>query len=63
MKKKQEDIVTQREKKTLDKRMRSIMLGVEKNFIDLKKKPTTRFDELFLNKYPRSKAQGKNVTL
>ncbi len=46
---------SQKEHKVVAKRMRIILKGVDKQFIDIKKKPQTQFDKLHKNKTSNEK--------
>ncbi|CDW91381.1 iq calmodulin-binding motif family protein [Stylonychia lemnae] len=53
----------QKEHKMISKRMRIILNGLDKKLIDIKKKPATKFDFLYKNKYPYNNPLGQQVKM
>ncbi len=51
-------LMNQKEHRIISKRMRIILNGLDKNLIDIKKKPKTKFDFLYKNKYPYNNPLG-----
>lgn len=43
--------------------MRIILKGVDKKLIDIKKKPPTKFDFLYKNKYPYNNPLGQQIKM